>query len=58
MSKQERYQQLFKELQESLKQLKAKMEQHQRDFIENPNWAYVGDIEYINRQLQLIAEFV
>ena len=58
MCKQERYKQLFNELQESLKQLKEKIDQHRRDFIENPNWSYVGDIEYINRQLQLIAEFV
>lgn len=58
MCKQERYKQLFNELQESLKQLKEKIDQHRRDFIENPNWSYVGDIEYINRQLQLIAEFI
>lgn len=58
MSKKERYQQLFNELQESLKQLKQKMNQHQRDFMENPNWSYVADVEYINKQLQLITEFV
>lgn len=58
MSQIERYEQLFNELQESLKQLKQKVDQHRRDFLENHNWSYVSDIEYINRQLQLIAEFV
>lgn len=55
-----RYKELFKELQNSLKELKLKLilDQHKRDFIENPNWSFVGDIEYINRQLKLIALFV
>ena len=52
------YKELFKELQNSLKELKKKLDQHKRDFKENPNWSFVSDIEYINRQLKLIAEFV
>lgn len=53
-----RYKELFKELQSSLKELKKKLDQHKRDFKENRNWSFVGDIEYINRQLKLITEFV
>ena len=53
-----RYKELFKELQNSLKELKLKLDQHKRDFKENPNWSFVSDIEYINRQLKLITEFV
>ena len=53
-----RYKELFKELQNILKELKLKLDQHKRDFKENPNWSFVGDIEYINRQLKLITEFV
>ena len=53
-----RYKELFHELQNSLKELKMKLEQHKKDFQENPNWSFVGDIEYINRQLKLITEFV
>ena len=53
-----RYKELFNELENSLQELKKKLEQHKRDFKENPNWSFVGDIEYINRQLKLIAEFV
>lgn len=53
-----RYKDLFQELQNSLKELKLKLDQHKRDFKENPNWSFVGDIEYINRQLKLITEFV
>jgi hypothetical protein len=53
-----RYKELFKELQNSLKELKLKLDQHKRDFKENPNWSFVGDIEYINQQLKLITEFV
>lgn len=58
MSKQKHYQQLFNELQESLKQLKQNMDQHQRDFNENPNWAYVADVEHVNKQLKQLNEFV
>ncbi len=50
-----RYKELFKELQNSLKELKLKLDQHKRDFKENPNWSFVGDIEYINQQLKLIT---
>lgn len=53
-----RYKELFKELQNSLKELKLKLDQHKRDFKENPNWSFVGDIEYINQQLKLITKFV
>ena len=53
-----RYKELFQELQNSLKELKLKLDQYKRDFTENPNWSFVGDIEYINRQLKLITEFV
>ncbi len=53
-----RYKELFQELQSSLKELKKKLEQHKRDFTENPKWSFIADIEYINRQLKLIAEFV
>jgi hypothetical protein len=53
-----RYKELFQELQSSLKELKKKLDQHKRDFKENPNWSFVRDIEYINRQLKLITEFV
>lgn len=53
-----RYKELFNELQNSLKELKKKLDQHKRDFNENPNWSFVSDVEYINRQLKLIAEFV
>lgn len=53
-----RYKVLFNELQNSLKELKKKLDQHKGDFKENPNWSFVGDIEYINRQLKLITEFV
>jgi hypothetical protein len=53
-----RYKELFKELQNILKELKLKLDQHKRDFKENPNWSFVDDIEYINRQLKLITEFV
>ena len=53
-----RYKELFKELQNSLNELKKKLEQHKRDFTENPNWSFIRDIEYINRQLKLITEFV
>jgi hypothetical protein len=53
-----RYKELFQELQNSLKELKLKLDQHKRDFKENPNWCFVGDIEYINQQLKLITEFV
>ena len=53
-----RYKELFPELQNSLKELKLKLDQHKRDFKENPNWYFVGEIEYINQQLKLITEFV
>ena len=53
-----RYKELFLELQNSLKELKLKLDKHKLDFKENPNWSFVGDIEYINRQLKLITEFV
>lgn len=53
-----RYTELFNELQKRLKQLKKKLDQHKKGFIQNPNWSFVGDIQYVNEQLKLIVEFM
>jgi hypothetical protein len=58
MSVEEKYQELFKELQNRLKQLKKKLDHHKKDFIRNPNWSFVGDVQYVNEQLRNITEFM
>jgi hypothetical protein len=56
--KESKYKQLFDELQNSLKLLKAKLDQHKKDFIRNSNWGFVGDIQNVNQQLKNITEFM
>lgn len=59
MSQQEiRYKELFIELQNRLKELKKKLDQHKKDFNRNPNWSFVGDVQYVNEQLRNITEFM
>jgi uncharacterized protein YukE len=58
MRKEEKYQELFNELQNRLKQLKKKLDQHRTDFIGNSNWSFVGDIQFVNEQLKNITEFL
>jgi hypothetical protein len=54
----EKYQELFNELQNRLKLLKRKLDQHKKDFNNNPNWSFVGDVEYVNEQLKNITKFI
>ena len=58
MKTEEKYKELLNELQNRLQQLKKKLDQHKKDFIRNPNWSFVSDIQYINEQLKNIAEFI
>jgi hypothetical protein len=58
MSKQEDYQKLFIEFESNLELLRKRTIQHQMDFIENPNTIYIRDIEYLNRQIELIIEYL
>lgn len=58
MRAEEKYQELFNELQNRLKQLKKKLDQHKKDFIQNSNWGFVGEIQYVNEQLKNITEFM
>ncbi len=58
MRAEEKYQELFNELQNRLKQLKKKLDQHKKDFIRNANWSFVGDVQYVNEQLRNITEFM
>ena len=53
-----RYTELFNELQNRLKQLKAKVDQHRESFEKNPNWSFVGDIQHINEQMRIITDFI
>lgn len=58
MKTEEKYQELFNELQNRLKQLKKKLDQHKQGFIGNSNWSFVGDIQFVNQQLKNITEFL
>jgi hypothetical protein len=58
MGTNEKYQELFNELQNRLKLLKRKLDQHKKDFNNNPNWSFVGGVEYVNEQLKNITKFI
>lgn len=58
MKAETRYTELFNELQNRLRQLKEKVDQHKRNFEKNPNWSYVGDIQHVNEQMKIITDFV
>jgi hypothetical protein len=54
-----KYESHFKEVENGIKTLQAKLKKHQKDFKANPNnWGYVGDMSYINQQLKEINSFL
>jgi len=54
-----RYESNFKEVENGIKTLQAKLKKHQKDFKANPkNWGSVGDISYINQQLKEVNNFI
>jgi hypothetical protein len=54
-----KYEANFKEVENGIKTLQAKLKKHQKDFKANPNnYGFVGDMSYINQQLKEINSFL
>jgi hypothetical protein len=59
MESREKYNQLDAEIQQMLKTINIKLEEHKADHVKRPgNWSLVGDLDYVREQLQQIDSFL
>ena len=58
MNAKSRYKENLKEIEKNITLLRVKLKRHKCGFRENEtNWGYVGDLSYINKELEEINKF-